>query len=128
MNEHGEKPVFDRAALVERLGMDDEGLIRELMEMFLADLPVQIQQLKQALEQEDGDRVMRLGHSLKGAAANLGTDALSDVAHRLEIAGRNGDLQSGRSLVPLIEREHQSLLSALFTSGILVPGTERAHL
>jgi signal transduction histidine kinase/DNA-binding response OmpR family regulator len=111
----GGKQVFDRAGLQERIGDDDEALLREMIGLFLAEAPVHIRQLHLALAEGDADRVLQLSHALKGEAANLEAEALCDVAHRLETAGREGDLDSARTIAPQLDREYHVLQTTLST-------------
>ena len=56
-----------------------------------SDIPVQIQTLKGYLEA--GDNILaveRQAHSIRGAAANVGGEALRAVAYEMEKAGKTG--------------------------------------
>ncbi len=84
-------PVFDHAALVERV-MGDEDLANEVIEEFLKDIPRQIELLEGSLRDGDAARAERRAHSIKGAAANVSAEALRATALELEQAGKAGDL------------------------------------
>ncbi len=58
--------IFDRASVMERLEGDDE-LIRIIIETFLEDAPLQIEQLKNLVKCGDAASAGRLAHSIKGA-------------------------------------------------------------
>ncbi len=94
--EEGHEPspvVFDRAGMLERL-MGDEELAGELIEPFLADMPGQIEALRDYLEAGDAAGAERQAHTIKGAAANLGGEVLGALAFEMEKAGKAGDLDS----------------------------------
>lgn len=76
-------PVFDRAALRQRV-LDDEELAHTILSTFLEDIPVQIQILKYYLEADNISGAKHQAHAIKGAAANIGGDALRAVAHEIE--------------------------------------------
>ncbi len=82
-------PAFDAAALMHRLA-GDAGLARRVGAIFLAELPGQLAGL--AAAGADLPIVLRLAHTIKGAASNLGATALGASAARLELAARSGDL------------------------------------
>jgi CheY-like chemotaxis protein/HPt (histidine-containing phosphotransfer) domain-containing protein len=89
-------PAFDHRALLDRL-MGDEDLARTIMEAFLNDIPTQIDQLNQFLSSGDVCAAERQAHTIKGAAANVGGEALRAVALEMEKAGKAGDLESAKS-------------------------------
>jgi two-component system sensor histidine kinase/response regulator len=108
-------PVFDRAAFLERL-MGDEELLREVTEMFLADLPVQLEGLAAAMGSGDCRLVGQLAHGIKGAAANVGGEALRESASELEKAGKAGDLAALKTLLPEARERFARLKDAMETA------------
>jgi len=83
--------VWDRAAMLKRL-MDDEELAAKIIEVFLADMPRQIEALRGYLQARDAAGAERQAHTIKGAATNLGGKALQALAFEMEKAGNAGDL------------------------------------
>lgn len=78
-------PVLNRADAIARLGGDQE-LYETVLASALSDLQENIQNLGTALEAGDASRAKRYAHTIKGLAATLGAEALSDCAKRLETA------------------------------------------
>jgi PAS domain S-box-containing protein len=76
----------DRAALLARLG-GDEDLMRDVARLFLEDCQERLEAIKSAIDQRDADRLRREAHTLKGAAANLSADELTEAARVLESMG-----------------------------------------
>ncbi len=111
-----EEPVFDRAGLVNRL-MDDEDMALDVIESFLDDIPSQIENLRGCIENQDGEGTMRQAHTIKGVAANVGGNALSAVAARMETAAIEGDLQKTVGLLPDLDRQFESLRNAMKAGG-----------
>jgi len=85
--------VFNHAALLERL-MGDEELARTILHAFILDMPLQIEALQGYLDAGDTIGAMRQTHTIKGAAANLGAEALQALAARLEQAIKEGGLDN----------------------------------
>ncbi len=105
-------PIFDRAGMLARL-MDDEELIRLVVDGFLEDLPRQITALKAALEARDAPGVERQAHTLKGASANVGGERLREVAYEMEQAARAGDLNAAGIYLAELEAEGMRLTHAM---------------
>ncbi|MBN1826115.1 MAG: cache domain-containing protein [Candidatus Eisenbacteria bacterium] len=92
-------PVFDREAFLERV-MDDPNLAKVIVESFLKDVPERLKKMEEHLAEGDVNSAERQAHSIKGAAANVGGEALREVAFTIEKSGRAGDLASMRDLFP----------------------------
>lgn len=83
--------LFDREAALARVG-DDEELLAELVKIFLDDYPNSLVAIEAALAHKNPIELERAAHSLKGAVANFGADAVVKEAYELEQRGRAGDL------------------------------------
>ena len=105
-------PVFDRAAFLERV-MDDEDLVREIAELFLADLPVQLGRLAAAVDSGDCRLAGQLAHGIKGASANVGGEVLRETAFEMEKAGKAGDLVALKTLLPEMQKRFARLKEAM---------------
>jgi CheY-like chemotaxis protein/HPt (histidine-containing phosphotransfer) domain-containing protein len=102
------KNVFDRAGLMARL-LDDEDIAHTVIAGFLEDIPQQILALKGSLEAGDAAATERQAHTIKGAAANLGGEALGEVAGEMEKAAQAGDLAAVAARVPELEKRFTQL-------------------
>ena len=103
--QHSESPlIFDKAGMMVRM-MDDEDLARAVIGGFLLDLPKLIEALKGDLEAGDVPKTERQAHTIKGASANVGGEALRAVAFEMEKAARAGDLKSVMALLPELENQ-----------------------
>ena len=100
---------WDAARALERLG-GDEGLFREIVQIFLHEAPKHLAGLRQALAQRDKDSVERIAHTLKGELSYLGVSAAAHHASKLEDAGRNGDLECAVSILISLEKDVEGLL------------------
>ncbi len=75
--------VFDRNGALARLDGDEE-LYKMVIETYVEDIPLQIDNLRKAAETGNAEEVRRLAHSIKGASANIGALAIRDLALDLE--------------------------------------------
>lgn len=100
---------WDAARALERLG-GDEGLFREIVQIFLHEAPKHLAGLRQALAQRDKDSVERIAHTLKGELSYLGVSGAAHHASKLEDAGRNGDLECAASIRISLEKDVEGLL------------------
>src|SRR5437763_15025449 len=94
---------WDAARALERLG-GDEGLFREIVQIFLHEAPKHLAGLRQALAQRGKDSVARSAHTLKGELSYLGISAAAHHASKLKDAGRNGDLEGTTGIRPSLDK------------------------
>ncbi|MDM8523709.1 response regulator [Desulfococcaceae bacterium HSG8] len=104
--------IFDRENLLDRLG-NDEALCREILDMFLQNMPGMIERLKTALDDNDAEQTSMEAHTIKGMSANMGACRLNETASEMETAGQEGELGKVRSLMDKLEQEFESFQSVL---------------
>ncbi len=109
-------PVFDRDAFLSRVG-DDEDLAREVLEVFVNDVPQQIRRLYEALESGEASVAQRVAHTIKGASANVSAEALRALATEMESAAQAGDLDAVRARAASLEPQLDALRNALGALG-----------
>lgn len=90
--------TWDRLALVDRIG-GDEDLARELGVLFVEGLPELIEAVRLAVEQGDPDAADRSAHTLQGAAASVGAQALQVAAMTIRRLVEAGQLTEARGLL-----------------------------
>jgi PAS domain S-box-containing protein len=105
-------PVFDRAGMMSRL-MDDEDLAHTVIVGFLEDIPKQIQALRNYVDAGDIAASLRQAHTIKGASANVGGEALRAAAIEMENAGRAGDVEAVKARLLDIESQFARLREAM---------------
>ncbi len=105
-------PVFDRAGMMARL-MDDEDLARTVIQGFLQDIPLQIKALRSYLDAGDGEKAQRQAHTIKGASANVGGEALRAAAFEMEKAAKAGNLNAVRAGMDDLEVQFERLKVAM---------------
>jgi CheY-like chemotaxis protein/HPt (histidine-containing phosphotransfer) domain-containing protein len=104
--------VFDKAGMMARL-TNDEGLARKVIEGFLYDIPKQIWVLRTCLKAGDAARVERQAHTIKGASANVGGEAMGAVAFEIEKMAKAGDLRAGTARLPELGNQLARLRKAM---------------
>jgi HPt (histidine-containing phosphotransfer) domain-containing protein len=104
--------TFDLAILIDRL-MGDESLAREVALEFLDDIPRQIEAMDVALAAADATKAHRHAHSIKGAAANVGCEALRAAAAEAEECCRLGALPAAGSLLPGLRKHFKEARYAI---------------
>jgi PAS domain S-box-containing protein len=97
--------------LIGRLG--DEELIREIVPIFLNDNKERFEKLTEAVEAGDAKTLKLYAHAVKGAGRNIGAIRLSNIAHRLECAGREDDLEAATPLFDALKTELEKVVTLL---------------
>jgi HPt (histidine-containing phosphotransfer) domain-containing protein len=81
--------VFDQQEALSR-ARGQRALLRQIADLFLADCPGLLDQIRSAISTRDFPTLERAAHRLKGTAANLSAHRVVEVAQRLEEIGREG--------------------------------------
>lgn len=105
---HPELPILDRAAVLDRLGGDEE-MLQTFLDLLLQQAAADLPKLTEAVQQGDAKRVEHLAHSLKGAAASLSAERIRQAAYQLETMGRSGDLTSAVDALAQLRTEVDQL-------------------
>ena len=103
---------FEWDAALESVG-GDEAMLRELAEMFFAECPKLMQQIREHIAGADSPELRRAAHTLKGSAHVFGAEATAEAAHRLEEIGREEAFADAEEALALLEDEVARLLPAL---------------
>ncbi|MBN2527352.1 MAG: response regulator [Deltaproteobacteria bacterium] len=79
--------VFNEDNLIERV-LRDRSIAKEILELFIIDIPEQLDAMERAINENDFETAANQAHTLKGAAANMGAEALRQKAYNAEMAAR----------------------------------------
>jgi len=109
--------IFDQSALLARMN-GDEADMREMIALFMGDTPGRMAELRAAAGGRDPAPVIRLAHTLKGAAGNVGARALQQAALAIEQAARAGEMETVRAGMERAEHEYQRLQARLAELGM----------
>jgi PAS domain S-box-containing protein len=104
--------VINEAALL--AGVDgNRRLLRDLVRLFLADYPVRLAEIQDAIRRGDASALVRAAHALKGSAGNFAARKTFAAAQQLETAGKSGDLYAAGEMYATLERDLASLADQL---------------
>jgi signal transduction histidine kinase/DNA-binding NarL/FixJ family response regulator len=104
--------IFDSEVALNRTGQDPE-LLAELIEIFLADCPWRMAEIREAVALSDAQNLERAAHKLKGAAAVFDARGVVEAAEQLEILGRQSNLGAAKDLLSHLDRQIVTLTHAL---------------
>ena len=114
--------IFDQAAFLERI-IGDLNTAKKIVEIFTAESVKVIRDLKQAVQKQDQQTVVRKAHLLKGMCANINAEIMRKIADNMEQAANNDNHAELERLMPLMERYAQRTLSALAAAPDFRAGT-----
>jgi PAS domain S-box-containing protein len=107
-----EFPVFDLEGLRGRM-MEDDGLVAHVLRAFLSDIPAQLVALGDHLAGRSAEDARRVAHSIKGAAANTGAEALRQLAFAIEQASGAGNLEAASARLPELQAQFEQVRVAM---------------
>jgi CheY-like chemotaxis protein len=112
--------TIDEADLLDRVG-GDRALLQDMVRMFLETYPESLTELRAAVAGGDAARLHRLAHTFKGMVGHFGARAAVEAALRLEVMGREGDLEQAEqtcaALVGAVEDIRPALTRLLDDGG-----------
>ena len=102
----------------------DQELFREVIEIFLDDLPKHMATLRRAIADGDAEGIERTAHTLKGELGYLGISEISQRARDMESFGQKSDVRLAASLYATLESELSELLLSMRQMIVLKPNVE----
>jgi len=96
--------VFCRRAALEQMDGDAE-LLTEAAKMFIEESPAWLASVRDGVARRDCQAVVGSAHRLKGAVGNFGANPVRDAALRLELLGREGNLDCAQEALVVLEAE-----------------------
>jgi CheY-like chemotaxis protein len=107
--------LWDRAGMMARLD-HDISLARMVIDTFVKDIPLQIVTLRGYLEAGDGLRAERQAHTIRGASANVGGEALGAAALEIQKAAAAGDMDTAKERMAELEGQFERLRQSMKTA------------
>jgi len=114
--EWAELPAYDENVLLGLLDGDREAAA-EIVAGFLGDAPLQVAALREAMAADDAALVRRQAHTLKGASANVGAEALRAAANAVEAAAAAESLERASEAAERLDAELERLRNELGARG-----------
>jgi len=91
-------PPLQTGAATLRSQFGDDPEMRELVELFVSELPVRTHAISEALNGHQWEQVKRLSHQLKGSSAGYGFPTIGDAAGKVEHLLISGSLSDQQQL------------------------------
>jgi CheY-like chemotaxis protein/HPt (histidine-containing phosphotransfer) domain-containing protein len=107
--------VFNQTTVLEKF-FGDKPTAKSVIEESVEDIEKQLNRLKALITEGGYDPVRRQAHTIKGASANIGAEALSAVAQQLEETGEDSFPYTMQTLYPKLEAEFRNLKQEVKTS------------
>ncbi len=107
-----DEPLIDDESLVE-LGVLEPAELREVLEIYFADVDAQVRLAASALAAQDAAGVSSAAHRIKGASLTVGASLVSKIAASLEQRARTGELGGAEQLIPSLEQATERTRSAM---------------
>lgn len=101
---------YDNLNMLKEVIGDD---LKAILDSFNDITPQVIEQLDQAIKQQNAAEVRHHAHTLKGSAANVGAIELPALCIELENMGRNGELEGAEVLFSQVESSYSRLSNAV---------------
>jgi len=100
----GDRPLFDREALLQAFD-NDWNFFKEVVDMFVADYPQMMTDIKKAIADGDTSMLQRTAHALKGMLGNFQVDSAVQQAFALEKMGRDESLEKSQEIFKMLSAE-----------------------
>lgn len=101
-------PLIDANAVENLRALRMEGEpdpLAELVELFVADTPGRLAEMKSAAQRSDAESLEAAAHSLKGSASNLGAARIAARCARIMQHARNGEFAAASKLVAPLDHD-----------------------
>jgi HPt (histidine-containing phosphotransfer) domain-containing protein len=100
---------------------DEEGVLADVVGIFLAEAPGQIAGLRAAAESGNAAEVARLAHALKSASQNVGASQLGELCRHMEQHGKAGACEAARATLPTVESHFDATVPLLHALAKVTP-------
>jgi PAS domain S-box-containing protein len=99
-----EGEAFDRKTALSHFN-DDTELLSDVAGVFLEELPRKLSELREAVSQGDGKRLMTGAETVRSTAGAVGAARVLNCAQHLRVMGHNGDLTHAEKVCAVLEEE-----------------------
>jgi HPt (histidine-containing phosphotransfer) domain-containing protein len=108
-------PVIDPQAIedLRALNPEDPAFLRELIDLFVDDVPGRIAEIEQGLATKDAVLLTRAAHTIKGSCSNFGAAKLKEISHAMEMQGKAGAFADAAASLVTLRAEFATVAAAL---------------
>ncbi|MES2732263.1 MAG: Hpt domain-containing protein [Bacteroidota bacterium] len=96
-----------------QLAEGDASVLMEIIFDSLQYTPQLMDNLTQAVEQEDAKKIKLSAHSLKSSSAQIGALIMADLCHHLEMKSGDGDISAANQYLQQINLEYDNVQKEL---------------
>ena len=111
-----EQEHIDRRKALQWLDGDERMLVK-IKEIFMKNIPSQVEALKAYLDADDIESTERQAHMIMGSSAMIGASVMSDEAWRIEQSAIAGDMDAARAHFTRFAEEYGKVITALAGDG-----------
>ena len=104
--------VWDKAAALKRVFGKSINLKR-LIKVFLEDMPQRLEDLDEAIEKKDVEKIASIAHTIKGVAGNMSAITMHSLTIELEQAAKQKNTQACHALKESIDAQYSQLTKIL---------------
>ena len=97
-------PLADKDKMLRELQIDKE-TYNELIDDLIDTISSQIEEMREAIEQEDFERLVFIADSCRTASTSLGAERILNVSTKLEESAQSKDADKSQKMVLALERE-----------------------
>ena len=117
------QPTSQTSAETSHLQIAQFNELRELLEedfvdlihMYMKDSELRVQEMQNALTEQNNRLGYEAAHTLKGASSNLGATNLTELCYQLQEACRDNQIQHQQVLIEAITTENQAVNAEIMT-------------
>jgi signal transduction histidine kinase/DNA-binding response OmpR family regulator len=93
-------------------GEDNPEFFLNVIDQFLSDLPRHLEDIKQAVERQDSEALVKTAHACKGSSRSIGATLLAEMSFALELLGREGTMTDATAKFEQWLQEHERTIHA----------------
>ncbi len=99
--------------LTETLGDSAEFMLPELATMYLEDVPIMLQEMRDATKNQDVVQLKNSAHRIKGSSSSMGLHTFSNLCQEVETAARTNKLDDINEMLFHIQAEYEQVKQVL---------------
>jgi HPt (histidine-containing phosphotransfer) domain-containing protein len=98
-----------------------EAILAKVIDLYLEDSPLILNNIRDAIKQDDPDALRSSAHKFKSSSANLGADRLAELCKQLEALGRSGSAEGAAAILVEVEGAYESVQASLKEMSLELP-------
>jgi HPt (histidine-containing phosphotransfer) domain-containing protein len=105
----------ETVADLRQLDSDSPGIsfLKQLVALFQTNAPARMAKIRTAIDEQQGDTLVAVSHTLKSNCSMLGALQMADHCGKLEMMGERRDFEAAAALLPAAENEFARVVNAV---------------